>query len=76
MVKDGKVIFPWERKEQLTPQMVEIVKLRKQNYRNKEIAEMKGISVRSVEKMCNRILRRTQAGKIKRVDLNQAIMQN
>lgn len=61
-------MFAWERKQQLTPRMKEVIELRRRRFTNKEIAEMKGVSLAAIEKLCVRILRRTGYSRVEQVN--------
>jgi DNA-binding CsgD family transcriptional regulator len=67
MLVNGKIVFPWERKEELTPMMKEMIELVRRNHSSAEIAEMKGITIHAVTRMRSRILQRTGYSSVKAV---------
>lgn len=61
---------PLERKKHLTPYMIWIVRqTQEKGFTNRELAEMKNITIHAIRKQCGIILHRTGCSSIKEINL-------
>lgn len=51
-------MFPWERKEKITPRQQQIMDLKIRGYKHKQIAEILGIGVDCVNQLSSRARKR------------------